>query len=279
MCLFTCASTRALHLEVVKDLSASTFLLAFRQFCGRRGLPSTMISDNAKTFKASAAEIQKVVHSEEIHDYLTNQKVIWKFIVEKALWWGGFWERLVGMVKRCLRKAVGRSTLTVEELRTVVVEIESTLNNRPITFLYDDEQGVSRALTPADLIYGHRLAVTPSSRQFEVDSTAKGLTRRSRYQYQLLKNFIRQWRNDYLLSLRERAINHGCQKNLKIKEGDVVVLKEDGTACCLWKFAKMIELILGRDGRAQAAKVQLLSKDKITIIRRPVQHLIPLEVN
>jgi len=98
------------------------------------------------------------------------------------------------MVKRCLRKAVGCSTLTVEELRTVVVEIESTLNNRPITFLYDDdEQGVSRALTPADLIYGHRLAVTPSSRQFEMDSTAQSLTRRARYQYQLLKNFIRQW--------------------------------------------------------------------------------------
>jgi len=88
-----------------------------------------------------------------------------------------------------------------------------------------------------------------------------------------LKNFIRQWRKDYLLSLRERAINHhGCQKNLKINEGDVVVLKEDGTARCLWKLAKITELILGRDGRVRAAKVQLLSKDKITIIRRPVQH-------
>ena len=82
-----------------------------------------------------------------------------------------------------------------------------------------------------------------------------------------------------MLSLRERAINHGCQKNLKIKEGDVVVLKKDGTARCLWKLAKITELILGRDGRVRAAKVQLLSKDKITIIRCPVQHLIPLEVD
>ena len=135
-----------------------------------------MMSDNAKTFKASAVEVQKVVHSQEIHEYLTNKKVIWKFIVEKAPWWGGYWERLVGMVERCLRKTVGRSTLTVEELTTMIVGIESTLNNRPLTFLYD---GISRALTPTDLIYGHRLATTPSSRQFEIDNTAQSLTRRA----------------------------------------------------------------------------------------------------
>ena len=82
-----------------------------------------------------------------------------------------------------------------------------------------------------------------------------------------------------MLSLRERAINHGSQKNSMIKEGDIVVLKEDCTARCLWKLAKIVELITGRDGRTQAAKVQLLSKDKVTTIHRPVQHLVPLEVN
>ena len=75
VCLFTCASARALHLKVVQDLSAPIFLQAFRRFCGRRGLPSTMMSDNVKTFKASAVEVQKVVHSQEIHEYLTNKKV------------------------------------------------------------------------------------------------------------------------------------------------------------------------------------------------------------
>ena len=50
ICLFTCASTRALHLEIVRDLSASTFLRAFRRFCGRRGVPTNVMLDNAKTF-------------------------------------------------------------------------------------------------------------------------------------------------------------------------------------------------------------------------------------
>jgi len=59
-----------------------------------------------------------------------------KFIVERALWWGGFWERMVGITKRCLR-------ITFEELCTVIVEIEGIVNSRPFTYLYDDAQGIS----------------------------------------------------------------------------------------------------------------------------------------
>ena len=65
-------------------------------------------------------------------------QIQWKFIVEKAPWWGGFWERMVGITKRCLKKTIGRSTLTFEDLLTVFVEIEGTINNRPLTYLYDD---------------------------------------------------------------------------------------------------------------------------------------------
>ena len=94
------------------------------------------------------------MRSLEVQTYMVNHQVKWKFIVEKAPWWGGFWERMVGMTKRCLRKTIGRSNLTFEEPRTVIVEIEGTVNNRPLTYLYDDMEGISQALTPARLIYG-----------------------------------------------------------------------------------------------------------------------------
>ena len=74
--------------------------------------------------------------------------------MEKAPWWGGYWERMVAIVKHCLKKTVGRCTLTIDELSTVMIEIECTLNNRPLTYLYSDEEGVSQVLTPAHLIYG-----------------------------------------------------------------------------------------------------------------------------
>ena len=91
------------------------------------------MSDNAKTFKNASAEVRKIQQSKTVHQQLANQQIHWEFIVEKAPWWGGYWERLVQSVKRCLKKTIGRTTLTFDELRTITVEIEATLNNRSLT--------------------------------------------------------------------------------------------------------------------------------------------------
>ncbi|XP_061171991.1 uncharacterized protein LOC133181518 [Saccostrea echinata] len=64
ICLFTCASSRALHLELVPNLTHSSFLLAFRRFISRRSLPSIMISDNATTFQSASKEIPRASHAE-----------------------------------------------------------------------------------------------------------------------------------------------------------------------------------------------------------------------
>ena len=131
-----------------------TVLLAFRRFTSRRGLPATLLSDNAKTFKSASKEIRNVARSTEVCQYLTNQRTTWKCIVAKAPWWRGFWERMVQSVKRCLRKTIGRTDLKLEELSTVLVEVESVINCRPLTYIYDDQEGISFALRPSHLIYG-----------------------------------------------------------------------------------------------------------------------------
>jgi len=97
--LFTCASTRGLHLELTRELSATVFLQAFRRFCARRGVPSTIMLDNAKTFKFCSKEIEKVVRSEEVHQYLTNRQISWQFIAEKVPWWG--WGLLGEVSEKC----------------------------------------------------------------------------------------------------------------------------------------------------------------------------------
>ena len=95
VCLYTCASTRAIHLELTNRLSVQAFLLSFRRFVSRRGVPANLISDNASTFKSASKEVKGICRSEEIQKYLANRGVTWQFIVEKAPLWGGFWERLV----------------------------------------------------------------------------------------------------------------------------------------------------------------------------------------
>ena len=203
VCLLTCASTCALHLELVPNLSVVTFLQAFRRFVARRGLPSRILSDNAKTFKGGAKELKKIVRSTDVKRYMADKGVTWEFIVEKAPWHGGFWERLIRSVKRCLRKLVGRASLSFEEMQTLLNEIEGILNNRPMTYVYDDEQGVAYPLTPSMLIYGRKIATAANDKNFEIISTNEALTRRERYHPTLLKRFGKQWRSQYLTSLWE----------------------------------------------------------------------------
>ena len=84
ICLLTCANTRAVHLEVVSDLSTDTFILAFRRFASRKSLPQVMISDNASTYAAAAEEFSTLLKSEELETTLWSHGVVWKFIPKKA---------------------------------------------------------------------------------------------------------------------------------------------------------------------------------------------------
>ena len=173
---------------------------------------------------------------------------------------GGFWERLVRSVKNCLKKSVGRSLLDFEELRTLIVEIESAINNRPLTYVYDDENGISYPLTPSDFIYGRKLSTSPNSTHFDVVSTSKTLSKKARHHFKILEGFNRQWQKEYLLSLRE---NYNMKKQKEkltsvLAPGDVVLVKEEGTARCWWKLAEIVELIYSKDNVIRAARIKVM---------------------
>lgn len=283
VCLFTCASTRAVHLELTRGLNVQDFLLAFRRFASRRGLPATIQSDNAKTFQSSSKEIRKIARSPEVWRYLTDNRITWNFIVEKAPWWGGYWERLVRSIKSPIKKVIGRSTVSYDEMCTLLTEVEAVINARPLTYVYDDEESVSYPLTPSDLIYGRRITMNPNSQHYETMSTYNSLTKRLKHHRHLLSQFTRRWRNEYLTSLHEQVTKGSSERNVnaKCKVGDVVILKNDSAARAFWKLAKVEELLTGRDGNVRAAIVTVprgASSNSNQRLRRPIQHLIPTEV-
>ena len=109
--LYTCAVTRAVHLDLVPDTSASAFLRSLDRFMYRRIVPNLMISDNATCFKNEEVKL---------NEELLRLGVKWKFIVEASPWWGGFWERLVQTVKRSLRKIIFRASINYEEVLTII---------------------------------------------------------------------------------------------------------------------------------------------------------------
>jgi hypothetical protein len=240
-----------------------------------------LLSDNAKTFKSAAKEVKLIERSEEVQRYLSTKGVTWQFIIERAPWQGGFWERLIQSTKRCLKKILGRTSLTFEEMRTILVEVEATLNNRPLTYIYDDEDGISYPLTPSQLIYGRQINTSPNDRQFEIVSTQQSLTRKAKYQKRILSQFVKRWKREYLLSIREGSRVVNGREGQHVAVGDIVILKEDGRPRLFWKLAKIQDLIQSADGIIRAAKIRLVhgEKGKTTELRRPIQHLIPLELH
>ena len=207
--LWTCLSTRAVHLELCRNLTVAEFLMCFRRFSNRKSLPSLLLSDNASTFKSSSYEIRKLRSSEKVRTELPNQRVTWQNVTEKAAWFGGAWERLVRSVKRFIKKTIGKTSLDFMELFTLIVEIESILNARPLTFVYSDSDSdicLSYPLTPADLIYGRCLS-SNNDKHFEAVITNRTLSKRAKYHRQLLDHFTKRFKREYLRNLEERQVN------------------------------------------------------------------------
>ena len=169
ICLFTCSSSRAIHLELAPNLSTESFIRCLRRFVARRGIPCSITSDNAKTFKLADKKLQKLFADENVQHFALEKGIKWNFILEKAPWWGGFYERMVQLVKRSLRKVLGNARLNYEELMTVLTEVEGTLNSRPLTYIEPDIN--DQPLTPSHLVTGRRLATLPYSTPISASPT------------------------------------------------------------------------------------------------------------
>ena len=164
ICLFTCAAITAIHLELVEDQTSEAFLGAFRRFGSRRGIPECIISDNAKTFKAASQKLQtlknQILETAQSQKFLDNHGIKWTFITKRAPWLGGFYERMIGLVKKRQKKTIGKASLNFIELQTILTETEGIINSRPITFPYGEIDD-GPPLTPSHFLCGHRLLLLP----------------------------------------------------------------------------------------------------------------------
>ena len=127
------------------------------------------------------------------------------------------------------------------------------------------------------MINGRKISLLPNDEHFEIISTHNTLTRRQQHHKRLLEQFAKQWRHEYLLSLRERPTTNGNPVTVRV--GDIVILKNDSTSRAFWKLAKVEELLPGNDGKIRAAIVEVPRiNGKSQLLKRVVQHLIPIEV-
>ena len=175
---------------------------------------------------------------------------------------------MIGNTKRCLRKALGQSQATDEELATTLVSIEAALNSRPIT------QDTEDALTPAHFLCGAKLTTLPSTTEPQTEGNLKKTHQRTK---RMADDFWRRWEKEYLMELRSfHVISQPKGRSGKVRTRDIVLLQEDHRPRHMWKKARVEELKVGRDG---ATRTAVLRGANGIVLVRPIQLVIPLEVD
>ena len=212
ICIFTCASSRMLHLELTNDMSTDKFLQAFQRMMNHQGMSDTVWSDNAQSFKAANREIKwlfasssveakkvwKKIDKDKVKLELASKGIKWKCIEEHSPWRGGWWERFCRSVKEPLRKVLGKALLTYTELYTVLTEVEAIINAHPLTFVGDDIRD-QEPITPANLVIGRSLQSLPTPADITDDDA--GLLKHYLYRQRLVSHFWRRWQDEYLKQL------------------------------------------------------------------------------
>uniref|UniRef100_A0A1I7VKQ3 Integrase catalytic domain-containing protein n=1 Tax=Loa loa TaxID=7209 RepID=A0A1I7VKQ3_LOALO len=279
--LFTCFTTRAMHLELAEDQSAETFLHAIRRFFARRGYPGLILSDNATQFQAFKTIITQVA----VSNFLAKGGMTWKNIVPKAPWQGGIYERLIGLTKNALKRAIGRKYLTERELVTLIAEVEGILNTRPLTYANFDDCVIIR---PIDFILPNASLHLPMIKNDDTQEefiphrldTREKLIKYWRNTLKTLDNFWEIWRTEYLTSLRERTQREitspkGAQKRTP-RKGEIVLLNESGIPRGMWKLLRIKDVKIDKDGQVRNVQVETPTGK---LLNRPINVLYPLEVN
>ena len=201
------------------------FIYCFIRFISRCGTPAKVVSDNFKSFKSNKTEA-----------YFKEIDVTWKPILEKSTWWGGFYERLIAILKSALRKVVGSAKLNFEELHTVLVQIENMMNTRPLTYL--SEENCDKHITPSQLMHGRNI-----HRRNIVNDNDNALIKTRNKQVTAVSNhFWNRFTKEYLLSLREKHRYHKNSTNEKqeLTINNVVLIQDNKiTPCNNWKREKV----------------------------------------
>jgi len=227
--VFVCIATKAIHIELVSDLTTQSFLNALNRCFDRRGKGVVIYSDNATNFVGAnnkLKELRQLFQSERFNHStkkaLADVGVSWHFIPPRSPHFGGLWEAAVKSMKSLLGKLLGNGNLTSEELATLLTRAEACLNSRPFTPISSDPSDPA-CITPMHFLVGDSLVAIPEPNLIDVPINRLTRWRRVTQYSQLLWHL---WSTEYLGQLQERA-KWSNQKGPEIRLGSVVLIKED----------------------------------------------------
>ncbi|CAK9826223.1 hypothetical protein ANTRET_LOCUS4105 [Anthophora retusa] len=271
--VFVCLAVKAVHLELVSDLTSQGFIAALRRFIARRGYCKTIHSDNGTNFVGANNELQKLQeliksddHNRKVNTFLATRSIVWNFIPPRAPHFGGLWEAAVKAFKHHLIRVAGTELFTFEDFNTLIIEIESILNSRPLTPMSSDPNDLL-VLTPGHFLIGDSLTSLRDREFTDVPSN-----RLSAWQHiqKIKRHFWNRWHREYLNELTRRG--KWVKGTHPIKEGAIVLLREDHVPPMQWALGRVLKIHPGSDGIVRVVTV----KTATNVLDRSVKHLAPL---
>lgn len=270
--IFIDMATKAVHLELVSDLTTQSFLAALDRMIARRGMVKYLYTDNAKNFVGAEAELKLLAEQWFKTDFqceVAKRQIEFRFTTPRASHMAGIWEANIKRAKFHFYREFGANSFTFEELYTAFVRIEACMNSRPLTVLSDDPND-NTAITPAHFLTGGQI-VRP------LGPLVQGIPLQRLNNWEKIhaveQRFWDRFYNEYLYELQRRNI--WCEPERNIEVGDLVFLMDENLPPTVWKRARVVKVYPGKDGRVRSVRIVANGK----FYDRPIVKLcrIPLE--
>lgn len=274
ICIFVCMATKAMHIELVSDMTADAFLAAVRRLVARRGMVKSFNSDNGTNFVRAEKDLSSLfeIETEEfqaICSELAKRGISWHFSPAGAPHFNGLAEAAVKVVKAHLIKTIGTTALTFEELATLLYQIEACANSRPLCALSSDPND-TEVLTPGHFLIGAPLLAAPDESYIE---TKTNWLSRWQLVQKLNQTIWKKFQDEYLHELQTKT--KWFTKNEEPQVNDLVLVRDENTPPCKWPLARIIDVHKGDDKLTRVVTLRMRNNT----FKRPITKIAPLPIN
>ena len=255
-CLFTCLTSRAIHLEVAKDMSTDSYLNVLRRFISLRGQVKRIRCDRGTNFVGACNELKAALNEmddEKIQRFMAEQGCEYLFNTPHSSHMGGVWERCIRTVRTILSSLLKEHSKILDDdsLRTLLAEASAIVNSRPPSVEQLGDVTAPIPISPSNLLTLKSSVVLPPPGKFQ-DADVYSRKRWRRVQH-LANEFWTRWRKEYVHQLQSRQKWTRPQRNHVV--GDIVLICDVDTPRCNWRVGRITEIMEGDDGLARKAKV------------------------
>ncbi|XP_066596562.1 uncharacterized protein [Prorops nasuta] len=216
-CVFVCMAIKAVHIEIVSDLTTEAFIGALRRFINRRAVPGHIYSDNGSNFIGANRKLREIYALLETNEHKLKLEIFF---------------------------------VTFEELCTFATEIEAILNSRPLYPISSDPND-PMVLTPAHCLVGKSLKALP---ELDVSSVPGNCLTSWQMIVKVRQDFWKKWQIEYLNELQRR--NKWKSSGEELTSGMIVVLIGKNQPCMQWELGRILETHPGEDGIVRVVTVK-----------------------